>query len=69
MLSYAEHGKFRAQTQGQPSRLPLTHAARKQNGSKLSASALCGSVFRNVPAREWTTPHAQAQWACPKISL
>jgi hypothetical protein len=66
MLSYAEHRKFRAQTQGQrPSFLSPT---RREKGEQIKAFGF-GPLrlgLPQCPARKWTTPGAQAQWACPK---
>ena len=48
MLSYAEHGKFRAQTQGHRPFFPALSGAEKGERIKALASPFCGSVFRNV---------------------
>ena len=48
MLSYAEHGKFRPQTQGHRPFFPELSGAGKGERIKALASPFCGSVFRNV---------------------
>jgi len=63
MLSYAEHGKFRPQTQGHRPFFPELSGAGKGERIKALASPFCGSVFRNVRRAKWTTAGAQAQWA------
>jgi hypothetical protein len=50
ILSYAEHGKFRAQTQGQPSLLPAPCRAGKESGSKLWLRPLLRLGLPQCPA-------------------
>jgi hypothetical protein len=64
ILSYAEHGKFQAQTQGQPSLLPCAVWRGKGERIKAVASALVAARSSAMSGgSKWTTAGAQAQWA------
>jgi hypothetical protein len=61
MLSYAEHGKIPAQTQGRPLPAISPGAGMEGKASKLTHRPFCGSVFRNALHDKWTTGSAEAQ--------
>jgi hypothetical protein len=61
MLSYAQHGRSRADAQGHTFLLPFSAARKGGEGSTACGFGLCGPVFRNVLRGQWTTGCAQAQ--------
>jgi hypothetical protein len=48
MLSYAEHGKFRLQTQEHRPFFPGQRGAKRRADQSFRLRPFCGSVFRNV---------------------
>jgi hypothetical protein len=52
MLSYAEHGKFRLQTQEHRPFFPGPRGAERRADQSFRLRPFCGSVFRNVRRRQ-----------------
>ena len=65
MLSYAEHGKFRAQTQGHRPFFPSYLARERRADQSCGFGPFAARSSAMSGGGKWTTVGAQAQWATP----